>query len=277
MTIPYSSAGRDDSEDGLLEDEKRGEIFIPRRTPKRTIFNRWWGWFLQALAFTCSLTLFILSQYREPSDAACTRKINTWSPAFDAVEYHETNFLGEFEQPSPYRGLPTPELDWQWEELIEGSAFNIPKEKLHLFNISKETMPKLYHTESGGLAASAWGFHQIHCVNVLRQISYKEEYYRQGRLPQILTQEASYSRKHVDHCIELLRQDLVCRTDVTPYFILNPLPGTPPEALKVDFSVHKKCRDINQVKKWVRSNIVIESFKDPFVKELEFTPAPINI
>ena len=69
----------------------------------------------------------------------------------------------------------------------------------------------------------------------------------------------------------------MCRTDVTPYFILNPLPGTPPEALKVDFSVHKKCRDINQVKKWVRSNIVIESFKDPFVRELEFTPAPINI
>lgn len=64
---------------------------------------------------------------------------------------------------------------------------------------------------------------------------------------------------------------------MTPYFILNALPGTPPEALKVDFSVHKKCRDINQIKKWVRSNIVIESFKDPFVRELEFTPAPINI
>ena len=78
MTNSYSSSERDDSGDGLLEDEKRGEIFIPRRTPKRTLLNHWWSWFLQALAFTCSLTLFILSQYQEPSDAACTRKLHTW-------------------------------------------------------------------------------------------------------------------------------------------------------------------------------------------------------
>lgn len=189
MTIPYSSAERDDSEDGLLKTEKRGENFTHRRTHKRTLLKYWWSWILQALAFTCSLTLFILSQYKEPSDAACTRKLHTWcslnlqcipnrqlfgrlplqnwlliAPVFDAVQYHETNLLGDFEQLSPYRGIPTPELDWQWEELIEGSAFSIPKEKLHLFNISKETMPKLYRTESGNLAGSAWGFHQIHCV-----------------------------------------------------------------------------------------------------------------
>lgn len=76
MPVAYSSASRDDSEDRLLEDEKNGEIFIPR--PRRTLFNRWWSWFLQAVAFTCSLTLFILSRYQEPSDAACTRKLNTW-------------------------------------------------------------------------------------------------------------------------------------------------------------------------------------------------------
>ena len=83
------------------------------------------------------------------------------------MEYHHTTFQGAFDQPSIYRGTPTPELDWQWEEFIEGSAFNLPSDKLHLLNISETDIPRWHHTEprfGGGVAASGWGFHQIHCL-----------------------------------------------------------------------------------------------------------------
>ncbi|KAL5405343.1 hypothetical protein PMIN04_012364 [Paraphaeosphaeria minitans] len=60
---------------------------------------------------------------------------------------NEANFLTEFEEPSPYRGTPTPELDWRCEQSIEGCAFEIHLENLHLFNISAATLPKLYHTQ----------------------------------------------------------------------------------------------------------------------------------
>jgi hypothetical protein len=58
---------------------------------------------------------------------------------------------------------------------------------------------------------------------------------------------------------------------VTPYFVLDAPPGAPPDELKIDFSIHKKCRDFDQIKRWVRPHTSIESFKDPFVAGLEFT------
>ncbi len=67
-----------------------------------------------------------------------------------------------------------------------------------------------------------------------------------------------------------MRQDLVCQADVTPYFILDAPPGAPEDDLKVDFSIHKKCRDFEKVKRWVRGHTTIESFKDSFVEGFEF-------
>jgi hypothetical protein len=134
------------------------------------------------------------------------------------VTYHEETLLGTFDQPSPYRGKPTPELDWMWEDIVEGSAFNYPEDKLSLLNISDSERPNYLHTEAqfgGGVASPAWGFHQLHCLvslledtrklmltkrllqNVLRQVSYIHEYEKQGRLPRILREEESYRRDHV--------------------------------------------------------------------------------
>ncbi|KAF2114045.1 hypothetical protein BDV96DRAFT_107512 [Lophiotrema nucula] len=261
-----SPAERDNAEEGLLEDEKIDDDFVPRRPIKRTLIHRWWSWILQSLAFVCSLTLFILSQYKEPSDVACDLQLSTWSPALEAVSYHQTTFQGKFYQPSPYRGTPTPELDWQWEEIIEASAFDFPVDKVHLLNMTDKNADKWHYTErelGSGVAASAWGFHQIHCLNILRQISYKEEYHKQGRLPRILREPPKYIRDHADHCIELIRQDMVCRADVTPYLILDE-----PNKLGVDFSITKKCRDFDQIRRWIRSHTTIESFKDSFVRDL---------
>ncbi len=57
--------------------------------------------------------------------------------------------------------------------------------------------------------------------------------------------------------------------DVTPYFILDAPVGAPADDLKVDFSIHKKCRDFEKVKSWVREHTTIESFKDSFVDGVE--------
>jgi hypothetical protein len=79
----------------------------------------------------------------------------------EAVEYHYETLQGEFLQPSPYRGTPTPEIDFRWEEISDGNAFNVPDDKIHLLNKSS-SMP-WHHTEpefGGGIAAQSWGFHQ---------------------------------------------------------------------------------------------------------------------
>ena len=72
----------DDAEDGLLENEKTDEIFLHKPNDSKLPRNRqrrsWWSWVLQFAVFLCSLTLFILSRYSEPSDVACTRKLSTY-------------------------------------------------------------------------------------------------------------------------------------------------------------------------------------------------------
>jgi hypothetical protein len=64
---------------------------------------------------------------------------------------------------------------------------------------------------------------------------------------------------------------MMCQADVTPYFILEAPPGRPADDLKVDFSIHKKCRNFEKIKTWVRGHMTIESFKDTFVDGVELS------
>ncbi|KAK8067393.1 hypothetical protein PG997_014140 [Apiospora hydei] len=240
-----------------------------------------WSWVLQTAMLLSSSTLFILSWYHEPSDATCTRRLFPYcafldqsltsghqraAPALEAVTYHDETLQGEFLQPSPYRGTPTPEIDARWEEIADGNAFNVASDKLHLLN--KSSSDPWHHTApefGGGVAAQSWGFHQLHCLNLLRQASYEDEYRQAGRLPEILRATKEVRRNHLDHCIEVVRLDMMCQADVTPYFVMEAAPGHASDALRIDFSVFKKCRDFGKIKDWMKNRVAIESSRDSFL------------
>ncbi|KAH8587733.1 hypothetical protein B0O99DRAFT_747327 [Bisporella sp. PMI_857] len=264
----YQTAELDAAEEGLLQSEKSDGAFVLKTEPNLDRYRRsWlrlnWSWILQSVMLVCSSTLFILCWYGEPSDATCTRKLFPYSPALAAVTYHEETLLGAFLQPSPYRGTPTPEIDSRWEDIWDWGAFNIADDKIHLLNKSRSV--KWHHTDpefGGGVAALSWGFHQIHCLDLLRQMTYKEEYELAGRLPAILRVEEGLRRDHLDHCIELIRIDMMCQADVTPYFIVEASLGDAPDDLNIDFSVFKKCRDFGKIKDWMKDHVAIESVRD---------------
>lgn len=67
--------------------------------------------------FIISIGILSLAYGRPVSDAACTRQLFSYSPALEAVEYHEEDFKGLFHQPSIYRGTPTDEIDENWRVL----------------------------------------------------------------------------------------------------------------------------------------------------------------
>jgi hypothetical protein len=52
--------------------------------------------------------------------------------------------------------------------------------------------------------------------------SYKEYYMaRDGAMPEHFQGLSdNLVRTHLDHCIDVLRQDMMCHVDVTPYFIV---------------------------------------------------------
>ncbi|GJP93025.1 DUF3328 domain protein [Aspergillus niger] len=190
----------EEAEEGLLRSETLHQALgsKPDQRERSRTLRLFWGWALQSAILACSLALFVLSRCGEPSEAACTRKMSSYSPALEAVEYHDETLQGEFMQPSPFRGTPTPELDARWEEIADGNAFNVDSNKIHLLN--KSLSQPWHHTEpifGGGIAAQSWGSHQLHCLNILRQVTFEKEYRKADQLPDILRVTNEIRRNHL--------------------------------------------------------------------------------
>lgn len=64
----------------------------------------------------------------------------------------------------------------------------------------------------------------------------------------------SILRTHIDHCIETLRQALMCTADITPMPIKAD-PNTPAGA-SAEFSTHHKCRRWSRLTAWMEENEV---------------------
>jgi hypothetical protein len=96
--------------------------------------------------------------------------------------------------------------------------------------------------------ASIEMFHQLHCLNFLRKYTYMDYYqgvdffWREGN--------HFHQREHADHCIDMLRQVLMCNSDtslVVTHWTKKTDTPTP------YFSTAHKCRDPEQVLAWAKS------------------------
>lgn len=69
-----------------------------------------------AILLVASFTLIVAS-WKFPTDAQCTRKMSTWSPMLEAVEYEWRHFKEDM--PNVYYGKPTAEVEEAWGKLWE--------------------------------------------------------------------------------------------------------------------------------------------------------------
>lgn len=61
------------------------------------------------------------------------------------------------------------------------------------------------------------------------------------------------SRIHVDHCIDTLRQYIMCTADTTPIFMeLRP---DLESGVHADFGTFHKCRDFEAMTKWADNHL----------------------
>lgn len=106
------------------------------------------------------------------------------------MEYEDVQFSNTFYQPSPYRGKPTPELERAWSDLWKSKTLDPmenmkltkgivgtvdgPLDRLPAFNKSKDH--PWFYSENGGVLAGLEVFHSLHCLDMVRQYTYKNEY-----------------------------------------------------------------------------------------------------
>ena len=87
-------------------------------------------------------------------------------------------------------------------------------------------------------------FHQLHCLRLVRQYTYKDYYANLTSPPQAFTDSEAVLRKHVDHCIDMIRQVLMCHSDVT---IVTHSWVDAYETPFPDFNTWHKCRDFQKI------------------------------
>jgi len=145
----------------------------------------------------------------------------------------------------------------------------ISKEELDRLGLPENSLKiKHPHTGKEGYRAALEVFHQLHCLNLIRQAVYKD-YYKtqysdvseaeskedlQGHVGRQIEPSARPSRAGLtgaDHCIETLRMNLMCQSDIGVFtFRLYPEYGYADDDYWPDFSTLHTCRNFEDIRTW---------------------------
>ncbi|KAI1476617.1 hypothetical protein F4774DRAFT_392423 [Daldinia eschscholtzii] len=198
----------------------------------------------------------ILSLYqheKECSEIQCAAKTSYYSPLLEedsgAIEYEVRRFQGALEHTSIYKGAPNKELDAAWEALTHMNNSGVSGEVID--RIGKSRVAVKYPDSQGGqYDVGIEVFHHMHCLNIIRQYTYKEYYSRPENRPMSFTDSEPVIRAHLDHCIEMLREALLCHGDVG----IITYNWVKPWGIYPDFSTQHKCRKLDKIVAWADKN-----------------------
>ncbi|KAF8541807.1 hypothetical protein BDD12DRAFT_731081, partial [Trichophaea hybrida] len=177
-------------------------------------------------------------------------------PAQHVVEPQNVVFTGGFgEATSIYQGPSSPERDQAWDELYNYAISRIPRASAA--KLVNKTVP--IPNDPGYYIVSLSVFHQLHCVaiqNMLRKELWSNKTF---------TPEHELVRmKHLSHCLDALRQSLMCCADITPLpWVWDQRAG---EAKEVAVVQHT-CRNFEKVRRWALDNRVVHFDRNIFVED----------
>ncbi|KAB8076230.1 hypothetical protein BDV29DRAFT_200319 [Aspergillus leporis] len=249
--IPHGPEYKDDN----ANDESSADFQPENHRPRKLLLLRILCAF-EALGLIILTIALVFATRVKLSDLECTRQVSAYSPLLDEpdlIKYSEFDLPLYFNEKTEYRGPPTPEREIMWEKL-----WHLPEGKLDIMNKSHtgRSYKHVPQEVGNGYAAQLGVLHQLHCVHMLRQWSYKEHWLDQGLdLPGSLYGDPRLTRMHLDHCIEVLRANIMCTSDVTP--ILIELDPSAPFGERADFRANHKCRNFWEIRQWVIDHTAI--------------------
>lgn len=213
----------------------------------------------------------------------------TIAPAQHVVKYKEVVFASAFKDETIYQGEPSAKIDEAWEDLYSQSPSLPPYSSSHVltdtlfadFGISKinrEDAMKLPNRTSAlpgdeeHYIVELDVFHQLHCLNRIRK-ALSPDYYNLTSLDdqseeaeaekmhiRTIPHRSSYpysfsislaNQKQIGHCIEHIRQGMVCNADIsTVYWTWSPTR----KATLADARITHTCRDFDAIKEWALEN-----------------------
>ncbi|OAA60884.1 hypothetical protein ISF_05923 [Cordyceps fumosorosea ARSEF 2679] len=197
--MEQKTTDRPSDEEPFLNDQERDQFQLPLPPA----WQRRWAKFLPfSVVLNIGLILALLAVLgllrHDPSKHYIPNEI--YSPAHSVVEYENIHFTGGLESEravSKYRGS-SKEVDDAWENLYNTAP---------LINASTR-----FSNDSNQYMVQLDVFHQLHCLNMLRQVLYPLTYHLDVTSG---TQTAKSTIHHMEHCYEQLRQAIQCSSDLS--------------------------------------------------------------
>ncbi|KAF4582428.1 hypothetical protein EYR38_002548 [Pleurotus pulmonarius] len=237
------------------------------------------------LSFSSFATLHVLLYPTSPPmDPSNIFPELLYSPVEHLVSYKLVKFHTGFfedEAPSVFDGPSTDSMDAAWTDLYDIYTYAISslttEENGHL---ADPTVPAFGNTSQlyGGLDV----FHQLHClvlaipfddVCARADLFAAKDYVRKALEPEryggVDGRRASFMNKrkatadlphvstaeHVSHCLDMIRQSLMCSADISVISWYMPIPSSAehtPNPLP-RFDQTRMCRDFDRLRDWARS------------------------
>ncbi|KAI1171177.1 hypothetical protein F4777DRAFT_594077 [Nemania sp. FL0916] len=171
----------------------------------------------------------------------------TYSPVQDIVEYEVREFTAGFREYNTkymHNGSePTDELDRAWADLYENWGFVAIAED-QAAQLTEKTAP--IPGNPGHYLVGLDVFHQLHCLDNIRKAFWPDRYMKDDV-------HGDRSGLHLDHCIDSLRQSLMCSSDISTLHF-----DWLPEKHKnfVVSSATHTCRNFEKLRVWAMNKNV---------------------
>ncbi|KAL4974647.1 hypothetical protein BDW66DRAFT_161082 [Aspergillus desertorum] len=163
------------------------------------------------------------------------------------IKYRRQRFNGSLLKENIYRQDAGPEVDAAWEALgANYRPIRVPVEQAVKSGITPEQV-QISEAHGGGKRSRT-----LTAQNLLRQsLYYNYDYYR-TKADGAFRNDDFIVRKHVSHCLDILRQQLMCTIDVGVLGQVWIHPDHPSPF--VDFNTEHVCRNFEDIRAWAEKN-----------------------
>ncbi|KAL4879877.1 hypothetical protein BJY04DRAFT_219684 [Aspergillus karnatakaensis] len=244
----------------LLDDTSSDTWSYPEQKPRGRCGSWWTATFVIFTGVLCLLIGGFLGYNYQGSDLdeVCSRHVSHYSPVLSHVpiRYHRQRFNGSLLKENVFRQDAGPEFFHELcplsvHSLLQYRPIRVPPEEASRSGITPDQV-QISDAYGGGYPANVEGLHHLHCLNLLRQSLYYNYNYYYTQATGAFKNNDFILRKHVSHCLDILRQQLMCTIDVGVLGQVWIHPDNPSPF--VDFNTEHQCRNFEDIRQWAERN-----------------------